>query len=66
MVSRTMLKEEKFTQDDGLGLPWFPEDNAPNDFMIQEQWLLVAGLNDRLEFPWFPEHNAQRREVHSR
>ena len=61
-----MLKEEKFTQDDWLGLPWVPERNAPNDLMIQEQWLLVAGLNDRLEIPWFPECNAQRREVHSR
>ena len=39
-----MLKEEKFTQDDWLGLPWFPEDNAPNDLRIQEQWLLVAGV----------------------
>ena len=44
MVPRTMLKEEKFTQDDWLGLPWFPEDNAPNDLRIQEQWLLVAGV----------------------
>ena len=32
---------------------WFPEHNGPNDFMIQEQWLLVAGLNDRLSFHGF-------------
>ena len=43
MVSRTQCSE-KFIQDDWLGLPWFPEDNAPNDLRIQEQWLLVAGV----------------------
>ena len=45
MALRTqLLKEGKFTQEDWLGFPWFPEDYAPNDFMIQEHWLLVAGV----------------------
>ena len=53
-----MLKEEKFTQDDWLKFTWSPEYNGPNDFAIQEQWRLVAGLNDWLEVSCSPEHNG--------